>query len=327
MFYELYKLSPKDGGGNRATEDFTTEIFVGLLKAEPQFAQSFYEMIGVPLDIYNIYTQKRFLSESGVLCIVDLVLESSENICFIENKVESSESNDQLQRYSEILNQIEKSTFLRYCTKYYEEKYVAGHDFQQFTWHKLSSVLKKYPENYYLASFYKYLRIHHMADSYEITLEKLVAAKFMQDTLKTFEYYLKMSKPDFESFFLTPGKSISKQEIASGNSNRIGWKILGFDQNTLLPNELAFSIDLENQVLNVHLYYHKNWSYESLFKEAEKDGFIFSKPAYGIGLHLNKELATFINQEDPSNDIRQWFNYAFNKMNVFVREFINKEGI
>jgi len=56
-------------------------------------------MIGVPLDIYNIYTQKRFLSESGVLCIVDLVLESSENILFIENKVESSEGENQLQHY------------------------------------------------------------------------------------------------------------------------------------------------------------------------------------------------------------------------------------
>lgn len=68
-------------------------------------------MIGVPLDIYNIYTQKRFLSESGVLCIVDLVLESSENILFIENKVESSEGENQIQHYSEILNKLKNLHF------------------------------------------------------------------------------------------------------------------------------------------------------------------------------------------------------------------------
>ncbi|WP_312329806.1 PD-(D/E)XK nuclease family protein [Sphingobacterium sp.] len=266
MFYELYKLSPKDGGGNRACEDFTTEILASLLKAESQFAQSFYRLIHLPLDDYNIYTQRRFSSNSGCDCIVDLVLESNDKICFIENKVESSEGEDQLVRYSDVLTKTNKTTFLRYCTKYYEYKDIADHHFHQFTWHQLSKLLRQYPENYYITSFYHYLKNQHMADSYELTQEKLAAAKFLRDTLKTFEYYLKISKSDFQSIFLAPGMSISKQEVASGNSIRIGWKIVGFDYNVDSPNELAYSIDFETQVLNVHLYYSKNLQYERIFR-------------------------------------------------------------
>lgn len=318
MFYELYKLSPKDGGGNRACENFTTEILASLLKAESQFAQSFYRLIHLPVDDYNIYTQRRFPSNSGCDCIVDLVLESNDKICFIENKVESSEGEDQLFRYSDVLTKINKTTFLRYCTKYYEYKDIADHHFHQFTWHQLSKLLRQYPENYYITSFYHYLKKQHMADSYELTQEKLAAAKFLRDTLKTFEYYLKISKSDFQSIFLAPGMSISKQEVASGNSIRIGWKIVGFDYNVDSPNELAYSIDFETQVLNVHLYYSKNLQYERIFREAEREDFIFSKSINGIGLHLNKDLGEFLNQDDPSNEIRQWYNYAFNKMRRFI---------
>lgn len=322
MFYELYKLTPKDGGGNRSTEDFTTAILANLLKSELDFAQSFYKLIRLPADNYIIRTQRRFSSKLGSTCIVDLVLESEDNICFIENKVESSEGNEQLERYIEVLSGIEKTSFLRYCTKYYEDKIITDHHFHQFTWHQLSKLLRQYPENYYITSFYKFLKKLHMADSYELTLEKLAAAKFMQDTLKTFEYYLKISKGDFESIFLAPGMSISKQEVTSGNSNRIGWKINGFDQNLSTHNELTFSIDFDTQVLNVHLYYHRNWQYENIFQQAEQDGFICSKSLFGVALHINHPLADFLNKEDPSNEIRQWYINAFDKMDTFVKRYI-----
>lgn len=322
MFYELYKLTPKDGGGNRSTEDFTTEILANLLKSESDFAQSFYKLIRLPADNYIIRTQRRFSSTSGNDCIVDIALEGRDNICFIENKVESSEGNEQLERYTEVLSGIEKTSFLRYCTKYYEDKTIADHHFYQFTWHLVSKLLKQYPENYYLTSFYHFLKKLHMADSYELTLEKLFAAKFMQDTLKTFEYFLKISKPDFESIFLAPGMSISKQEVASGKSNRIGWRIVRFDQNVESPNELTFSIDFDTQVLNVHLYYHRNWQYENIFQQAERDGFICSKSLFGVALHINHPLADFLNKEDPSNEIKQWYNFAFDKMDTFVKRYI-----
>ena len=118
---ELYKK-------NRASEktpleDFITEILVGVLENDNELLDSFVNNI---LEIegtgFSIESQVKYNLDNDINCIIDIVVRNDENICFIENKVHSSEGERQLERYSKVLNEIHsfqgKNMFLRYCTKF-----------------------------------------------------------------------------------------------------------------------------------------------------------------------------------------------------------------
>lgn len=319
MFTKLLKISPKDRQGRRNVEDFTTEVLAGLLRYELDFAHSFIQMIGLPEGKYDVKTQCHHKLEGRADCIVDLVLESNENICFIENKVESSEGDEQLDRYSEALRKItKKKTYLRYCTKYREEKSVNSQDFKQFLWHEIAQLLQNKPDNTPLKDFYNYLKLMKMADNYKITQEKLEAAKAFQDTLKTFYYYLDLSKPTFDAYFgAETTKSASKIGLSVNGENRVGYRFAN-PHNREHYNEITYSVELDTSMLNVHFFMAKEIDKEPLFRQAE--GFIFSKSLGGIAIHLNQSLESFLNEEDPSWKISEWYLSSFKKMKDFMME-------
>ena len=92
---ELYKK-------NRASEktpleDFITEILVGVLENDNELLDSFVNNI---LEIegtgFSIESQVKYNLDNDINCIIDIVVSNDENICFIENKVHSSEGKDSL---------------------------------------------------------------------------------------------------------------------------------------------------------------------------------------------------------------------------------------
>lgn len=320
MFLKLYNLSPKDFTGSRSKEDFTTEILAGLLKAEPQFASDFYTLIQLPKDDYVVETQYASnLSCQSPSCIIDLALKGKTNLCFIENKVESELGFEQLERYSKELDCNSYSgKFLRYCTKYQEDAPNMEQNFLHFTWHDVARLIKhKYLNNYYLNSFYNYLSHHGMANNYQITEAKLQSAQYMQDTLRTFQHLLKVCKSDFERVF---NSKSSEQTFTTLQSNRIGFRIRTTSETNQRFKEVMYSIDMETQLLNVHLYYHRDWSNRDLFKKAEAYTFDIHDTSDGLAIHLVAPLSAFTNHEDPTKFIKEWYLESFHRLKNFIDE-------
>ena len=71
-------------------EDFTTEAFAGILNLELDVMCSYAtEVLDLPPDEYSIRTQVKYDLENDTNCIIDMVVESNNTICFIENKINS----------------------------------------------------------------------------------------------------------------------------------------------------------------------------------------------------------------------------------------------
>ena len=125
MINNLFKLYLRNTS-KTPLEDFTTEAFAGILKYDPIIKNEFIRVfLKIPQGEYQIKTQVKYDLENDMNCIVDLVFENEDIICFIENKVNSKEGYRQLERYSKVLdiyNLENKKTYLRYCTKYYDNK-------------------------------------------------------------------------------------------------------------------------------------------------------------------------------------------------------------
>lgn len=109
------------------------------------------EVIKVEGSNFNINSQKKYNLPEDINCIIDIVIENDEVVCFVENKIDSGEGTRQLERYSEVLKGIKdtegKKVFLRYCTKYYDKKDVSFIDFSQYRWSDVYSFFEKYKEN------------------------------------------------------------------------------------------------------------------------------------------------------------------------------------
>lgn len=101
-------------------EDFTTEILVGILSENPEILADFVnQVLGIDGSRFQITSQEHFILEGFKNCRVDIIIRSDNMLCFLENKIGSQEGNDQLLRYSRVLDEHhgQDVTYLRYCTK------------------------------------------------------------------------------------------------------------------------------------------------------------------------------------------------------------------
>ncbi len=81
-----------------------------------------------------------------------------------------------------------------------------------------------------------------------------------------------------------------------------------------------YSIDMDTQLLNVHLYYHKDWSNRALFRKAAVHGFDIHDTSEGLAIHLFAPLSAFIVYEDPTLLIKEWFLKSFHGLKDFIDE-------
>jgi len=146
MFNQLFKLF-KRKTKKTPLEDYTTEVFVCILNQYDDIKNKFCKLLDLPDDDYIVTTQVMYRLEDDNDCIIDIQLKGIDNICFIENKVDSSEGVRQLERYSKVLDlRLEKETRLVYCTKYAEEKQIQHHNFKQFRWFEIAKFLKEFEQ-------------------------------------------------------------------------------------------------------------------------------------------------------------------------------------
>ncbi len=321
MFIKFFKLCGRDNEGKKPLEDFTTEAFASVLKLDRTFLEHFCDSINIPKSNYVISTQIHYKTTDNLDCYIDLVLESKDYICFIENKVNSKEGDSQLSKYQEILqsNFLEKRRFLRYCTKYREEKIINNIDFLQYTWHQVASLAQP-PTNSITHSFYTFLKFHGMANNHSLTENKLTTMSGLQDTLITVNHYIEEAQLSFiETFCKTMPKRVSSTSVTARGSNRIGNRIPNIIDEEPNYNEIMYSIDLDEPArLNAHIFLNKNCKDKNSFIESAKPFFKVHESIFGVAIHLNKELGYYIDLEDPTYEIKQWFDNAFQELKDFM---------
>lgn len=149
IYNRLLSLYKKNGSLNKTPlEDYTTELLVGLLEDNQAMLDDFANsVLKIEGEGFNIESQNKYILPGDINCIIDMVVTNKDSICFIENKVNASEGERQLERYAAVLRNIKskenKEIYLRHCTKYYDKKEIKNFQFKQYRWSDVYKFLLK----------------------------------------------------------------------------------------------------------------------------------------------------------------------------------------
>lgn len=275
-YNRLIKLFSNGDSSKTPLEDYTTEILAGILDTHRKSLLKIFlsEILCVNeevVDVENMKISTRSsydLPDSNPEKIVypDLILENDKMRCFIENKVEASEGENQLKNYAKILSKFDdnKANYLRYCTKYYDPKAIDGEiDFKQFRWSDISEMLKveiKKVENklntpFQLNDFYSFLKYNNMTKHEEINLEHL---KNLTNTIKTLDDLLIPIKIMYEKVLKTGGSATTIASLKKYKRYTSTFKI-----NEGIEVGVGFDLTDETPLAKVWLTFFK-------FNEAKK---------------------------------------------------------
>ena len=322
MFNSLYKLYSNTNSNRTPLEDFNTECFAGVLQCHPDILASFVELLGLQKGDYKITTQAKYSLIDDPNCIVDMVLESDTTVCFIENKVNSKEGWEQLNRYSKVLNGFEKETHLRYCTKHVDTKKEKRHHFNQFRWFDIGKMLEnKHSSNIMAMQYLQFLKQQQMATDTSISTDTVITLKHFLNTYEAMDFHIKNVHPDFEKMF-SNAKVINQEKIPKiRQHDRIARMIRHPFQDKSNHTEILYSIHFELCKLQTQIWVSRNHPQcNDILKRGESSGLFeyCELDEHGLGLRNYKKLYHFIDSKNSDEDIKQWFIDSFNKIRKFI---------
>lgn len=333
MFNNLYKLF-KSSSQNEPLEDFTTELLAGLLRSDPSLCKRFcQDFLAIPGEQFSTRTQVYYpkIAAEENNSFVDLVIESSEAICFIENKVEAKEGGEQLARYAQVLNTMEaKKTFLRYCTKNHDPKEEfkpldkGQVQFSQYQWHELATFLKPFRDQVLVDYFISFLENHNMYFDMKLQPADLLAMENWQRVHIWINTVIDRARIAFNERFKSSQDPRYKNEFNEQILNHNRYCIYRAGIIAGGESEILYAIDLNGQA-TVQIYL--NLKHEA-FKEFEEAARAFQSEGFDFELlqgsgarlvaHLN--LATLINDEGGEIKLQEWFTARFEELTKFIAE-------
>jgi hypothetical protein len=322
MIQDLYNLYRKNGYSDRVPlEDFNTETFAGILKFYPEIKKDIVAFFKLPNDEYFIDTQVNYaLPLDTPNCIIDLVFIGVENVCFIENKVNSSEGREQLSRYCQALDIHHKNhkTHLIYCTKFSDPKPITTHNFKQIRWYEIAKELKKHSAyNPIINDYLNFLKKHKMAQDNTISTDNIVA---MENYVKTFEiikHHIDLSEPIFKEVFNFD--KISKQDNASLKDRFAYYKTNVF-KNTNAYSEILYAINFSRVKLQTQIFVDtKHPHIAKLEQLAIESSFKTKKSAFGLLIWKDRPLFDLLNNSNSDEIIKSWFTESFNEFYKFIK--------
>ncbi len=300
-------------------EDFSTEILTGILEMYPDVLNAFVQKIlNLEEGEYIPYSQKHYSHSKDKSVFIDLVFESTDTICFLENKVESSEGENQLSRYSTVLDAFSsyKNTHLRYCTKYFDLKDESQHDFQQFRWSDIANLLLDFKDKPQIYDFYNFLKKYKMANNLEITAKELFLFENLPDTLSVLEELLEKIRPAFVSKFGEPSNpdysgqmrkqsryAFYKKGIFGDASNDMGAGIKFSDKPSAYIWLWTAKVNTKSRVFNELIYSHSK-----LFDNVSDEYFDFKQ-----------DLSSFLASSKPVEELENWFMNKFQIIEDFIK--------
>jgi len=311
-------------------EDFTTEILVGLLNMEKDIKDDFIcNFLKLPADRYSVKTQVRYTLENDNNCIVDIVIEGDNIVCFIENKVNSMEGYRQIERYGKVLdlkNIQGKQTFLFYCTKYYDEKSYEFHHFKQFRWFQIASFMRKYEQNTFVNQFINYLKKQDMAHELLFEAKDFISLCNLQNIVNKVYEYLNRIKPVFEKSFRLDQKPLDGFDINQIRAhNRLiyyykdilsgsGWSEIKYGFLFYKPEiYVGIWIDRSNEQFKKYVELIEKYKLNSEFEVDILD-------ENGAYIELKKDISIFLNNDQADDEIQKWFIKAFDEFRKFIQD-------
>lgn len=330
MFKQLLNLYKKHSQ-KTPLEDFTTESFVGILNIEEKIKNAYLtDFLKLPPDTYQIRTQSKYPLNDDPNCIIDVVIKGNNNVCFIENKVDSSEGYRQLERYSIALDTYypEKTTFLFYCTKFHDSKTHIGNNFRQFRWFEIAKFLNKYKKNNLIGDFLQFLKANDMANDLTLSAKDFITLNNLQNTIDITSSYLERVKPFFETTFK------SKNKISDGRSIKdiLSHNRLIYVQKDIVEgggySEIKYGFQLQNPNIYTSIWIAKSnpfFEQISLLSKNSKFEFKIFNNDLGIAIELKKDISSYLNNENADDDIVKWFKESFGKFATFINE--TKENV
>lgn len=340
MFSQLHHLYRRHTS-KTPLEDFTTEAFIGILNLNPTIKKDFIEkFLKLPPDRYVVRTQGFYPLEEDNDNYVDVVIESEKLLCFIENKVESSEGIRQLKRYSKVLDGYKskgKQTRLFYCTKYHVEKTLDpdNHHLILTRWYKIAEFLRSYQSKTLVNDFLNFLKEQKMSQELTITSIDFVTFENLQKTTSLVLEYLERAKPLFEKTF---GKKKTISDGRTFKQIRDHGRMIMFYKDIIIGTawtELKYGFIFKTPRIYVEFYIDKKHEQHDLLIQAAKDYnstidnkdhqvYISKIEGYGHAIGLAKDISTYLNDEKAEHKIQNWFKSAFTNMDKFKK---SAEGI
>jgi hypothetical protein len=317
MLTRLLKLYSKVNS-NTPVEDFTTEVFASILETDEEILNIFIsEILDLNFDDFQIETQKNYTLNSGERAIIDIVLKSQNIICFIENKVESCEGLNQLDKYSKVLDSLPeyKERYLFYCTKYFDPKEETRHRFRQFRWFNIAKIIKS-SENNLAKEFYNFLKSNNMTQRDEISTRDLFNLENIKETLNFLDSFLERIQPTFKEIF---GKHASLDNTSQMRRfNRYVFykaNVFGSEKG----NEIGVGFKFDNEP-KAYIWIWTSASnskaprfneylteFGDTFDDYEKDYCSYST-----------ELITFLGKENSLLELENWYRDKFLKLKSFI---------
>lgn len=329
MLARLLRLYNKQHqSGKTPLENFTTEALVGLFEMEPQLFYSFCKnFLKLKSERFEIISQKKYPVKDDSDCIIDIVIMGQNEVCFIENKVNSSEGYRQISRYCKILDDYKENnqnfaTKMVYCTKFSEPKNEEAHDFTQIKWYEIAIFLKqhlyKYPTIKLLNDF---LTSKKMDQDLTITAQDLVTLQNYERVTKLMEGHLGRAKPFFEDKI---SKNKKDEKLQSYRYCHYIKNVIE-DSSNKNWSEILYAITFEGK-LHVQIWLSKMHSVLPIFDECIKeylasqsnDDLKTSITEHGTNIYLTKPLSVFLDDEQGDTRVLEWFKSSFDEIKNFI---------
>ena len=322
MFLDLIKLHENN---SIPLEDFNTESFAGILNLHQRVKKSFIKnFLKLPEDNYHIETQLRKKIEGRPNCIIDLVIIGENNVCFIENKVNSSEGYEQLLRYGIVLEEHYKhhKKFLFYCTKHTDIKNTnneySAYNFEQFKWFEIAKFLEQFQNDIPLIKDYLiFLNHHKMAQDNTFRPENLITFQNMLKSIQIAEFYIDNCKSDFDKIFNNDSpKSFFNTNDVYEHESICNYKSNILNSSNDKYSEILYGINFENLYISTHIHLKSDHEYIEAFNNLNiKDyGLKKSKMDYGTSIYMLDSLGHYINDRRSDKLITDWFIRSFRNM-------------
>ena len=330
MIQDLFRLFNKYHRSIKTPlEDFNTETFAGILKLYPTVKNILIEELWeLPPDNYKVKTLVKKNLDNDKKCISDLVFEGEENICFIENKVDSTEGDRQLERYSLSLQKHfpNKTHHLYYCTKNCDPKNqndeFEQYNFKQFRWYQIAKILSHLSkDNSLIKNYLNFLLQQNMAQDNTIRIENLLSIKNLSKSIEILDFYIDNSLDDFSKLFKPTIRSKSKTLDQIRNQNRACvYHEYPLEDSKGVWSEILYGINLENLYFYTQIFIGKDHDQYSQFyeKATNQNDFILEESEYGIALIIKQDLGVYINNENAENEIKNWFKKTFKCCKNFI---------
>lgn len=329
VYNRLLRLYRKNrDSGKTPLEDYTTEILVGLLQENNNILDDFTEnILDIEGECFKVDSQKRYYLKNDTECIVDIVFESKDSVCFLENKVNSKEGDRQLERYSKVLWNIQKEcgkkVYLRYCTKYYEVKSVEDMNFKQFRWMNVDKFLKKYENDKMVKDFLDFLRSEGMVSSGEFNFQDMIVLSNINNTFSKINECFDNVEGKFKDVFGEATRTTTVKQIKEYNGYWLWRKdVLGDGYSEVYIGIcVSNSEDKTTPRLQVGIKCGKNNSMNSDFnkKSHDNEGFFdfIDIDDDESCVWFEEGLSRFIDSEGQLEEIENWFTKRIDDLNEF----------